>query len=138
MAPPPGRADVVGAPEFGLGAFGIGGLNEGFPVPGFAPIGGAGLGLVETGGGGFVEREAVLLLAEAELVESCFFQGAAEPSEGAPPGNIETGLADAFAVTGLVFCTTGLETPGAEGGTRRFGGGGGTGEAFGFGGTSSR
>ena len=126
------------------------------PPLGFdATGGGAGLGLVATGGGGFAPseldgREFVGVLFDDPLVEATigFFQGAAEPFEGARPGKTATGLAEASAVTDFTemdgtigFEAEGVEavaTAGAEGGGGRAGGGRAAGAGLVFGGISSR
>lgn len=109
------------------------------------------------GGGGFAPselegREFAGVLFNDPLADAArgFFQGAAEPFEGARPGKTATGLAEASADTdftemvgavGLKAGVVGVETAatvGAEGGGGRAGGGGGAGVALVFGGTSSR
>ena len=105
--------------------------TTGFPTVGLAPIGG-GFGLAATGGGGLepIELGGRETAGEPLLLEAAFFQGAADPSLAAIPGNTETGFADGLA-TGRVISTLG--SPGAF-----LGGGAGTrgaGSAFG---TSSR
>jgi hypothetical protein len=142
------------APTPARGAVGTGGLGGGLPPLGFdATGGGTGLGLVATGGGGFTPnelegRELAGVLLDDPLADTAagFFQGTAEPFDGARPGKTATGLADASALmaetvgfgteAGIGVATT---ASGAEGG----GGGRGGGEraagaALGFGGTNSR
>lgn len=127
------------------------------PPLGFdATGGGTGLGLVATGGGDFTPNElegrelgGVLLADPLTDTAAGFFQGAAEPFDGARPGKTATGLANASAVNDFADMaeTVGFEaetgaattTSGAEGGGGGRGGGGrAAGAALGFGGTSSR
>lgn len=138
---------------------GIGGLGGGLPLLGFdATGGGAGLGLVATGGGGFTPnelegRELAGVLLGDPLADAAggFFQGAAEPFEGARPGKTATGLADTSAANDFTDMaeTVGFEAEAGIGaattasGTEGGGGGRGGGErtagaALGFGGTNSR
>jgi len=138
---------------------GIGGLGDGLLPLGFdATGGGTGLGLGATGGGftpnELEGRELAGVLLDDPLADTTadFFQGTAEPFDGARPGKTATGLADASAANDFtdMIETVGFEAEevgigaaatasGAEGG----GGGRGGGEraagaALGFGGISSR
>jgi len=134
----------------GLGAVGIGGLPGGLVAPGFAATGGGiTFGFVATGGGGlaFSALEGLELVgvvfAESLVGAAGFFQGVAEPLEGASPGKTATGLADASAITdltaGVIFGAAAVASAaGVDGGRRRAGGGGAAGGALGFLGTSSR
>jgi hypothetical protein len=135
---------------------GIGGLVGSLPPVGFdATGGGEGLGFVATGGGGFVAselegRELAGVLSSDPLADAAFFQGAAEPFEGARPGKTATGLADASADTDLTEMAgmigfgvraeveTAEATAGAGGGGGRGGGGRAAGTDLVFGGTISR
>lgn len=114
--------DAVGT---GRGAAG----TAGFPIEGFAPIGG-GFGLAATGGGDLEVNELEGAGVASEL-EGVFFQGVADPLLPAIPGKTETGLADALATEGVIST---LGTGAFLGGA----GGGGGGAATVFGGTSSR
>lgn len=126
-----------------LGALGIGGL----PAPGFAARGGGeGLGLVPKGGAGLTANELEGLdVSSAVSADGVLFQGVADPLAAIMPGNTEIGFAEESAsrdwvgalgvVVGVGLCRA---VAGAEGGARRLGGGGGTGEALGCGGASSR
>jgi hypothetical protein len=132
----------VEATGVGLGAVGIGGFAGG---PGLAATGGPGFGFTATGGGGLSASTLEgLEFASKSLapVEGALFQGVVDPFEGAIPGNTETGLAVALAVTD---CTTTFGPAdgvgfgaGAAGIGRRPCGGGGAAGALCFGGTSSR
>jgi len=107
----------------GRGAVGI----PGFPLGvGFAATTGAGLGLFATGGGGFAARELPgrELAGESLDAVGVFFHGVADPFAGAMPGNADTGLADASAITGAGLVT-------AFAGTGRRAGGGGAAAAGG-------
>lgn len=120
----------------GLGAEGTAGLPPTLgAIPGFAPMGGVGLGLVATGGGGFEanELEGRELAGELLSLAGAFFQGVAEPLAAAMPGKTETGFAEGLAVT-----AEGVNLAAAGVGTLLRGGGGGAGGAAGCGGTSSK
>jgi hypothetical protein len=75
--------------------------------------GGAGFGFAAIGGAGFAPGAG-----EAEGV--VFFHGAADPFDGAIPGNTDTGFADASAVSGEARPTAAF----AGAGFARGGGGG--------------
>lgn len=137
----------------------MGGLGGGLVPLGFdATGGGTGLGLVATGGGGFTPnelegRELAGVVLDDPLADTAvgFFQGAAEPFDGARPGKTATGLADASAANDFTDmdktvefeAEAGIGAATAASGTEGGGGGRGGGEraagaALGFGGTSSR
>lgn len=141
---------IAGFPPGGLGA------------PGFAPTGGgAGLGLFPTGGGGALPAPRELVGRELEEVAGdevpfvpfplgVFFQGVADPLDGAIPGKTAIGFADGLAETdcGVILGADEVAVFGAAGaggaagalGAAGGGGGGGGGAAaaLGLGGTSSR
>jgi len=127
----------------------MGGLPGTFGPVGLEATGGGGAGFFPTGGGGGGLPPAVLDgreftgVAPAEAT-GVFFHGAAEPLDGAMPGNTDMGFAEASAARD---CTLNLAcaavgfgaTTGAVGGAGgRRAAGGGAGAAFGFGGTRSR
>lgn len=102
--PPTGFAPALrtgggAAAALGLEAVGIGGF-PGTLGAGLAPTTG-GLGFAATGGGGLdaSELEGLELAGESSVPEGVFFQGVAEPLEGAIPGNTDTGFADGLAST---------------------------------------
>jgi len=145
LAPPPALPGGEVGP--GLDEVGIGGFIGALGAPGFAARGGgAGFGLVLTGGAGLPATELEgLEISSGVPADGDFFHGVAEPLGGIMPGNTETGFAEASAykdwastlgvAIGVGVCFT---LAGAEGGRRRLGGGGGGGVALGCGGASSR
>ena len=144
FTPPPDREGAVPA-AVGRDAVGIIGFPGIFGAPGFAASGGPGLGLAAIGGGALGipaaddGRELFGLVLAFEGVD--FFQGVAEPLEGAMPGKTDTGLADASAVTVDDFVVEVAVDFGVLGGGRRPAGGGrdaAAAAALGLGGTNSR
>lgn len=149
----PGRG-AVGAGG-GLVAAGTGGLPGTFGPVGLEATGGGGAGFFPIGGAGggglppaVLEGREFMGVGPAEAT-GVFFHGAAEPLDGAMPGNTDMGFAEAFAVsdcTLILACCVGTAVgfgattgaAGGAGGRRPMGGGAGAGAAFGFGGTSSR
>ena len=126
FTPPLERREADPA-ALGRGAVGIGGFAGILGPPGFAASAGPGLGLAATGGGALEFPAADDGLEASELVFAFeevvgFFQGVTEPFEGAIPGNTDTGLADASAVTevGLAMDVevAGLRAPGDRKSTR--------------------
>lgn len=147
----PGRG-AVGAGG-GLVAVGTGGLPGTFGPVGLEATGGGGAGFFPTGGAGggglapaVLDGRELMGVGPAEAT-GVFFHGATEPLDGAMPGNTDMGFAEASAVrdcTLILACCVGAAvgfgaTTGAVGGAGgRRATGGGSGAAFGFGGTRSR
>lgn len=130
MEPPPGRAGIDGAGRT-ADADGTTGFMGGFGAPGLAPTGG-GLGFTASGGGGLFANELDGLEFAGEGSAEGFFHGVVVPFDGPIPGNTDTGLAEASAVTAIA---DGFGTVAGVG--RALGGGGGAGADI-VGGTSSK